>query len=214
MSKICDSFDAFFETWHAPLWRLCLLITRDRQGADEAAFQALLRLGAAKNPAISEEEARSLLFTSALRLCSDYYLKKMRHRPKRDRLAESLPWPLSDALWALLALPERRRAMLGLLAAGFSQEEAAQLLHISPAHAARLSAAPDIPCWEDALRDAVPDDSMAQLLSDRIYERFEVRSVGIENAIHDARHAFDRAAPVLALIVLAIFALSIWYVSR
>ena len=51
-------------------------------------------------------------------------------------------------------------------------------------------------------------------LFDRIYQRFAERSVGVENAIHAVRQVFDRVAPFLALGVLALFALSLWYVSR
>ena len=53
-----------------------------------------------------------------------------------------------------------------------------------------------------------------QRLSDRVYERFAERSVGVENAIHAVRQGFDRVAPFLALAVLALFAFSIWYVGR
>ena len=45
----------------------------------------------------------------------------------------------------------------------------------------------------------------------RMYTRFAERSVGVENFIHDARNLFDRAAPWLALAVLALFAVSVLY---
>ena len=35
-------------------------------------------------------------------------------------------------------------------------------------------------------------------MSDEIYARFEERSVGVENRIHDFRIGFDRLAPYLA----------------
>ena len=36
----------------------------------------------------------------------------------------------------------------------------------------------------------------------------------VENFIHDARNLFDRAAPWLALGVLALFAFAVWFVSH
>ena len=58
------------------------------------------------------------------------------------------------------------------------------------------------------------EEDDVQRLSDRVYERFAERSVGVENAIHAVRQGFDRVAPFLALAVLALFAFSIWYVGR
>lgn len=83
-----------------------------------------------------------------------------------------------------------------------------------PARAARLCAEPDIPNWQEVLQGVVPTEEDAQVLNDRIYERFSQRSVGVENAIHALRQGFDRIAPLLALGVPALFALSVWYVSR
>ena len=80
--------------------------------------------------------------------------------------------------------------------------------------AARLCADPGIPGWQEALSSMEMTEDETLALNDRIYERFAVRSVDVENAIHDARNAFDRVAPVLALLVLALFALAIWYVKR
>lgn len=215
MSKICESFDAFFDCWHAPLWRLCFVITRGKGPADELAFQALLRLGAAKDPHIKEEEARMLLFASAVRLGEDYFTRKPHRMPKCDALRrQPLPFPVTDSLYALMKLPLARRCALCLSAEGFAPQEIAALLHTRASRASRLCAEPDIPGWRADYLAASPAQEDAQLLSDRVYERFEVRSVAVENAIHGARQAFDRAAPYLALLVLAIFALSLWYVSR
>lgn len=214
MSNICVSFDSFFEKWHEPLWRLCFVITRGRAPADELAFQALLRLGAAKDPDIGESDARMLLFSSAIRQGEDYFTRKPHRRPRPEAIRRGLGFPLTDGLYALMKLPLTRRCALCLSAEGFSHAEIAAVLRVSEARAERLCEDPSIPGWREDVLAAGHTDEDARRLSDRVYERFEVRSVGVENAIHGVRQGFDRAVPVLAVIVLAIFALSIWYVSR
>ncbi|MGN0775789.1 MAG: RNA polymerase sigma factor [Candidatus Ventricola sp.] len=215
MSQICTHFDAYFERWSAQVGALCTLLIQNRADAQDVAFQTFLRLGGAKDHEIGEEAARMLLFKSAVRLCDDHYLKKMHRRPSRKRLEQmNLPFPVTDALVSLLHLPFRRQAALALLQFGFAQGEIAVLLGVRAQQAAKLCADPGIPGWQDALASMEMTEDEAALLSDRIYERFAVRSVDVENAIHDARNLFDRAAPYLALLVLALFAFSIWYVRR
>lgn len=212
---MCSGFDIYFDKWHEQIGALCFVLTRSRRGADYAAFQAFLRLGGAKNAEIGEPEARLLLFGSAVRLCDDFYLKKLRRKPRRSDLqAMDLPFPVTDSLTALLSLGFARRAALALAHFGFSREEIAGLLRRSPRAAGNLLAAPGIPGWEEALDALRMGEDEAAALSDRIYERFAVRTVSVENAIHDARNAFDRLAPLLALGVLALFAFAVWYVSR
>ena len=215
MSKICTHFDLYFGKWSAPVGALCTLLVQNRADAQDVAFQTFLRLGGAKDHEIGEEAARILLFGSAVRLCDDYYLKKMHRRPNRKKLEQmSLPFPVTDALVSLLHLPFQRQAALALTQFGFSRSEVAEILGVRPQKAARLCADPGIPGWQDALSSMEMTEDEALTLSDRIYERFAVRSVDVENAIHDARNAFDRIAPILALLVLALFALAIWYVKR
>lgn len=215
MAKICESFDSFFESWCQPLWRLCFVITRGRAPADELAFQALLRLGAAKNPGIGAQEARMLLFERAVYLGFDYFGHKPHRLPKIETIKNGrLIFPVTDGLYALMKLPLARRCALCLLAEGFTQAEIAAILHVRPAKAARLCADPGIARWREDVLAVAHTDEDAQRLSDRVYERFAVRSVGVENAIHAVRQGFDRIAPFLALAVLALFAFSIWYVGR
>ena len=215
MAKICESFDSFFESWRQPLWRLCFVITRGRAPADELAFQALLRLGAAKNPGIGAQEARMLLFERAVYLGFDYFGHKPHRLPKIETIKNGrLIFPVTDGLYALMKLPLARRCALCLLAEGFTQAEIAAILHVRPAKAARLCADPGIARWREDVLAVAHTDEDAQRLSDRVYERFAVRSVGVENAIHAVRQGFDRIAPFLALAVLALFAFSIWYVGR
>lgn len=215
MAKICDAFDSFFDSWHQPLWRLCFLITRGRAPADELAFQAFLRLGAAKDPHIGQAQARMLLFERAAYLGADYFSHKPHRLPKLDTIRnQQLCFPVTDGLYALMKLPLPRRCALCLSAEGFTPEEIASLLHVRPARAQRLCAEPDIPNWREELRSVTHTQEDAQALSDRIYQRFAERSVGVENAIHAVRQGFDRIAPFLALAVLALFAFSVWYVGH
>lgn len=214
MSNILALFDSFFEKWHEPLWRLCFVMARGRAPADDLAFQALLRLGAAKDPDIGENEARLLLFGAAVRQGEDYFARKPHRLPRPEAIRRGLGFPLTDGLYALMKLPLTRRCALCLDAEGFSTAEIAAILRVSEARAKRLCADPGIAGWREGLLAAGQTEEDARLLSDRVYERFEVRSVGVENAIHGVRQGFDRAVPVLAVVVLVIFAISIWYVSR
>lgn len=215
MSKICAYFDTYYEQWNQEVGALCYLLCRDRAGANDVAFQSFLRLGGAKNTEIGQEDARLLLFNSAVRLCDDYYLKKMRLAPSRKNLTQqTLPFPVTDALYALLRLPFKRRAALALMQFGFSQDELAQILGVSKSAADKLTQDPGIDGWQEALESMKLTEDESLIMNDRIYTRFAERSVGVENAIHDARNAFDRALPYLAAVVLAVFALAIWYVKR
>ena len=108
----------------------------------------------------------------------------------------------------------RRRAALALMQFGFSQDELAKILGVRAGTVQKLTADPDIDGWQEALESVKLTEDEALIMNDRIYTRFAERSVGVENAIHDARNAFDRALPYLAAAVLAIFALAVWYVSR
>lgn len=215
MSKICTHFDTYYEQWNAEIGALCFLLCRDRAGANDVAFQTFLRLGGAKDTEIGEHDARMLLYKSAVRLCDDFYLKKMHLAPSRKKLAaQNLPFPVSDSLYALLRLPFKRRAALALTQFGFSQDELAEILGVSKSAALKLTADPAIPDWQDALESMKLTEDETLMMNDRIYTRFAERSVGVENAIHDARNAFDRALPYLAAAVLALFAFAIWYVKK
>lgn len=215
MSKICSEFDTFFYACHQSIWRLCFLITRGRVPADELAFQTFLRLGAAKEPELTMDKARNLLFERVVFLGTDYFLHRPHRLPRLETIRQGeLPFQVTDGLYALMKLPLNRRCALCLLAEGFSTEQIAGLLHVSSARALRLCQEPEIPDWRGELARVTQSSEDAGILNDRIYQRFAERSVGVENAIHAVRQVFDRIAPFLALGVLALFALSLWYVSR
>lgn len=213
MSGICASFDIFFGQWHDSAYRLCLILCRNPRHALNLTFQAFLRLGAAKNAEIGEEEAKFLLFSSCVRLCDDYYLKKMRRRIKRDAWQGAVSFPVSDALMKMLDLPFSQRAALCLSLEGFTAEDIARMLHGCGRRAPHKPIAP-LPGWQEALEAVCLSPEEADALSDRIYARFSERSVALENSLHALRSRFDRAAPLLALAVLALFAFAIWYTGR
>ena len=214
MTAICHQFDTYFEQWGAQIGALCFLLCRDRVGADYAAFQSLLRLGGAKNKDIPEKEARMLLFRSAVRLSDDFYLKKMRRMPKKTQLqAMNLHFPVTDALIALLRLPFYRRAALALAHFGFNQEETAAILGRRAQHDRKPPATPPEGFAETLDAMLLTEDQMLEL-SDRIYESFSVRTVSVENAIHDLRNGFDRIAPYQAAAVFALCAYAVWYVQQ
>jgi len=209
------SFDAYFDKWSAEIGALCYLLCRNRRDSLDVAFQSLLRLGGTKDAEIAENDARMLLFKNAVRLCDDYYLKKMHRLPSRKKLnMQALPFEMTDSLYALLKLSFKKRAALALSHFGFSESEIAQILRVSSQAAASLIADPAISGWKEAIDSVRLTDDEQYVMNDRIAERFSERSVGVENAIHDARNLFDRAAPWLALGVLALFAFSVWFVSR
>ena len=215
MSKICTHFETYYEQWHSEIGALCYILCRNRADSRDVAFQTFLRLGGAKDPDIGQKEARFLLYNSAVRLCDDYYLKKMHRMPGRKKLeAQDLPFAVTDALYALMRLPFRRRAALALTQFGFSQDELAEILGVRAGAVQKLTEDPGIEGWQDALESVKLTEDEALEMNDRIYTRFAERSVGVENAIHDARNAFDRALPYLAATVFFISALAVWYVKR
>ena len=165
MNTLCDSFDPYFERWYAEVYRLCLVLTLHPKDAQQLLFDAALRLGAAKDPHIGEEAAKALFFESAVRLCEDYYLRRMRKAPRRESLSAALSFPLTDALWTLMHLPFKKRAALCLLHAGFTPQQAAKMaaLRTAPAQDSGMAQALESICLS-------PED--AQAISDRVYDRF------------------------------------------
>lgn len=215
MTAICNQFDAYFDKWGTQVGALCLLLCRDFKGADYAAFQSFLRMGGTKDKDIGENEARMLLFKSAVRLCDDFYLKKMHRMPSRARLdAMNLQFPVTDAMLALMRLPFARRAALALSHFGFTETEISHILRKKAQDMQKLLADPGIPGWEEALDSMLYTEDQMLEMNDRIYERFSERTVSVENAIHDLRNGFDRIAPYLAIAALAVCALAVWYVKK
>lgn len=210
MLHIVPEFDQIYLAEAQGVYRLCFLLARRPGAARRLTFESFLRLGAAKEERVADPaRARALLYGAAVRLCDDYYLRKARRLPARKWLEEAeLPFAVTDGLWALLREPFTRRAMAGLCAAGFGEDEAYGLLRrarrlptrrVSPGEA-QLSACKSVGLTQE--------ETLA--VSDEVYARFSERSVGVENAIHAAKSAFDRALPLLTALVLLLFAAAVF----
>ena len=111
----------------------------------------------------------------------------------------------------ICAYPLARRGALCLAQSGFSEDEIAKIAGRSAAQFACAST-PEAASAREAVSSIVFAEDDADAMNDEIYARFEERSVGVENKIHDIRIRFDQIAPYLALAVLAIFAVAV-YVS-
>lgn len=123
----------------------------------------------------------------------------------------NLPFPVTDGLYVFLKRPLMQRGALCLAQSGFSEAEIAKIAGRSAAQFA-CSSTPEAVSAREAVSSIVFAEDDAHAMNDEIYARFEERSVGVENAIHDFRIRFDRLAPYLALAVLVLFAVAV-YVS-
>lgn len=212
MHAVCEGFDEYFARWRQDVYRLCFAMTGSVKDACDLTFKTFLRLGAAKDPQIKENDAKFLLFSSGFTLCVDAFGKKMRRMPGKKALeGMSLSFPVTDNLCGLFKLPLARRGALCLAQAGFSEGEIAKIAGKSAAQFA-CSSTPQAVSAREAVSSILFSEDEADAMSDDIYARFEVRSVGVENKIHDLRIGFDKIAPYLALAVLAVFAVAV-YVS-
>ena len=189
MHAVCEDFDKYFSAWNQDIYRLCFAMVGKAGDARDLTFKTFLRLGAAKDPEMKEKDAKNLLFSSCFTLCVDSFGQKMRRMPNRKALESmNLPFPVTDSLYVFLKRPLMQRGALCLAQSGFSEAEIAKIASRSAAQFA-CSSTPEA-----------------------VSARFEERSVGVENAIHDFRIRFDRLAPYLALAVLVLFAVAV-YVS-
>ena len=186
------------------LFRLCLLLSRRSDAADSLAFEALLRLAVRESgDPVSD---RVFLLREACRLCRDWFYRKPRRLKaavvQRDKEALGLPetWP------KLCRLSFASRAACALTASGYSPEEVRVIAGAGAARRALSLPAELLAC---AASVDLPEDRI-QLLSDRVWQRMEERSVSVENRLHDFHASFERAAPFLALGVLLLFGLALW----
>ena len=206
---VSSRFDECLERNGASLLRLTFLLSREKGAAEELAFQSLLRLAA--RPEADAGDDRLFLFSTALRLCEDWFSRKLRKKPRPETLRQAaLPFVVTEDLIALLGRPFACRAAAALSASGFGADEIRRIAGPRAAREAEklspgaLQVASSV-CW---------GEGQLSQLSDRVYDRFSERSVGVENAIHEARIRFDRAAPYLALAVLLFFAFCVWFSAR
>ena len=206
--EIYSGLDPVLKEQADNVWRVCLLLTRDGAAADELCFQSFLRL-AARRPEDTRED-RVLLYASACRLCQDWFSRKLRKRQPAEAVRQRFGCQPGDALELLLRKPFPDRMAAGLRMAELTDEEIRKVRgKRMQRKASRVSeAAPT------QLRSVSPPADYAEQLSDRVYDRFSERSVGLENTLQAIRMGFADAAPWLALLVLLFFGFSLWYVQN
>ncbi len=207
--RVYPGFDACFEKEGAALWRLCAGMTRGDPAAEELTFQSLLRLAARDSR--DQREDGIVLLSSGFRLCEDWYYRKSHRRPKdavlRSRAARlGLAEEQTETFLRYTRLSLRSRAACALYASGLSREEIARVLGRGALR--HLDRLPD--GVTGCLRSMTPTEDALSQLSDRVYTHFETRTVSLENRLHALHAGLDRAAPYLALGVLALFALALW----
>lgn len=95
-------------------------------------------------------------------------------------------------MYVFLKRPLMQRGALCLAQSGFSEAEISKIAGRSAAQFACSSTSEAISARE-AVSSIVFAEDDAHAMNDEIYARFEERSVGVENAIHDFRIRFDRA---------------------
>ena len=187
MHAVCEDFDKYFSAWNQDVYRLCFAMVGKAGDARDLTFKTFLRLGAAKGPEMKEKDAKNLLFSSCFTLCVDSFGQKMRRMPNRKALeAMNLPFPVTDSLYVLLKRPLMQRGALCLAQSGFSEAEIAKIAGRSAAQFA-CSSTPEAVSAREAVSSIVFAEDDAHAMNDEIYARFEERSVGVENAIHDFR---------------------------
>lgn len=204
---VYSGLDAALNGEAVRVWRLCLLMVRDGKAADELCFQSFLRLAA--RGAKETRGDRTLLYATACSLCGDWYGRKIRRPAGEAALLKTFSCGKEDALYALIRQPLSVRTAAGLLLAGFTVPEMRKISGGAFRSASRVSA--------EALAqmEAVsPPEDYAAGLGNRVLDRCGERSVGFENALHEIRIRFSRAAPWLALLVLIFFAFCVWYVRN
>lgn len=200
-------FDELLDKYLQDVYRLCFLLIPKPAVAWQAAFQTFLYMGTQPEACPTPEEEQKVLFQWCVKTCEDLYYRKMQKCPKRDSLAKSVPFPVSDCLWELLGQPFKKRKELffcAYLNTGLESEAQAADGH------SRITN-------PSTIRDALATISMRpeELASfhDQIYLRFEERNVPLENKLRILRSHWDHAVIWLAVAVILLFAAAAWYTA-
>ena len=212
MSQINPALDAAFAARYEQVYTCAFLLTRNEPAARATTLQTFLHLGAEKQEFPTERAAELALFGWLLHNCEDFYYRKLRRLPSKNAVAVS--FPVSDELFGLLRQPLPRRTTFALHhVLGCTAEETASLMKKSPkAVAAFLPQGSSDRLLADLQKLPLSAEGKEQMESD-LYLRFTERSVGVENALLQARWVFQRAAVVLAVLVLGLFAYAIYFAT-
>lgn len=214
MSKVNSCLDSLLEQWYLEVYRFCFLLSCHGEAAREIAFQTFLYAGADEHFPNDEHTASLKLFSYAYKTCEDYYLRRLRRRPGRVQLQQSVDFPVSDALWSFLhSSPEQKGAIFLCTRLGFSPEEISVIMKLRKSKLSRILAK-EAALSSKELDAILPDSETLSQISDELYLRFEERSVGLENRLRSLRLSMDRAIIWIALGILLLFAAAALYTAR
>ncbi len=130
------TFDGFYRERLPRVLRACVLVTLDRDVAEEISAEAFARLWSSWDRIEDEDHAGGYVYTTAMRLCAKRRVRRGREvvgpiadGAARDELAGAA---LRDEVFAALAaLPLRQRQCIVLRDwAGFGTEEIARMLRM------------------------------------------------------------------------------------
>lgn len=209
------SFDQLVTEYFADVYRLCFLLTDGRTGAWQTTFQTFLYMGAISEPFADKTAEQDAIFYWCIRTCTDYYYRKIRRRPRRERFSKDTPFPVSDNLWELLGMPfQKKAAVFFICYLGFTPERTRHILNKKAALPAINGMDPELQeKWKQAVSSIAPAADGAAQLSGEAYLRFEERNVPLENRLRGIRCWWDHAVIWIAAAILVLFAAAAYYTS-
>lgn len=206
-------FDGLLEKHFADIYRLSFLLTALPADAWQATFQTFLYLGAQTESFLDEKTEQDALYGFCIRTCTDYYYRKIRRRPRRERFEKLVPFAVSDRLWALMGLPFHKKAALFLTC--YLDLPSIQAAHILQSHAKTGGnpAGCEAAQWRDTIASIRPAADGASQMSSQIYLRFEERNVPLENRLRRIRLWLDQAVIWIAVAIVLLFAATAYYTA-
>lgn len=206
-------FDNLLEKHFDGIYRLSFLLTVRPSDTWQAAFQTFLYIGAQAEAFADEKAEQDALYAWCIRTCTEYYYRKIRRRPSRDKFQKLAPFPVSGQLWELMGLSFRKKAHIFLTSyLGLSPERIAAILE--PPAGTEINAGDfQKESWSHAIASISPPGDGASQLSSEIYLRFEERNVPLENRLRSIRFWWDRAVIWIAAAVVLLFAAAAYYTA-
>lgn len=197
------------------IYRLNFLLTMDAAAARELTFQTFLYMGAAETTENKEAE-QTQLYQFAIHACEDYFYRKMRRAPKREKFQAACPFYIEDELWGILQWPFQKKAVFYLYFCVTQElERISAITGIKTGEIKKLLGNTAIcPHGTDSFSGIIFDTGNQDWLTDQVYMRFEERNVGLENKLLNIRSTMDRAVPWIAVGILVFFAAAAWYTAQ
>jgi len=217
MKKYYINIEKLAEQEGFPVFQFCILCTGRVRASEKATFQTFLYMGEPDEKKNQQNE-KLILYRWAYRAATDEALRKDSKPLSRKKMQEALGQELNDTLWTFLKKPVKEKAALFLTyQCGFSEEDAADILHISAARIKKytsVSPAEEVKEALDQLSVFDPKTDWLDRLGDDVLLRYEERSVPFENKLLRLRSAIDRAVPYIAALVVLICIAAIWYTAK